>query len=351
MKVLDKRRIRVLSAICCMICMMFMLCSGTQYAYAQNSAEIVAVSSTNEKGGIAKIALKLSGNPGIWGLKFQVGYDHDAMKLKTVNVGDVFKQSELTLPESYDKEKFVFYATGNELKNITKNGTLVTLEFQISDTATASDYAISLELTQCINIDGNDVNVKMTNGKVTVVDCLHGQKEWKVTENPKCEKKGTETESCKKCGQVLDTREIKETGHQNTAIRNAVKATETKEGYTGDTYCTDCDKLIKKGTAIPKVEKPKEPEKPAPQPSESESESETEPETETEQETETQTESETQTELETETESESEPQTDVNVGADEKPSSPLGGVVVVLVIICSVGLLGAMYIKFIKKGR
>lgn len=320
-----------------------MLCSEVQYVYAQNSAEIVAVSSKTEKGGIVKVALKLSNNPGIWGLKFQVGYNHDVMTLKTVNVGDVFKQSELTLPESYDKEKFVFYATGNELKNITANGTLVTLEFQVSDTAASKDYAISLKLTQCINIDGKDVNVKMTDGKITVVDCLHSQKEWKVTESPKCEKKGTETESCKKCGHVFGTREIKETGHLNTAVRDAVKATETKEGYTGDTYCTDCDKLLKEGTVIAKVEKTKEPEKPAPQP--------TEPESETETELETEPESETETELETETESESESETDVNTGADKKPSASIGGIVVVIVIIGLAGLLVVMYLKFIKKGR
>lgn len=347
MKRLDKRRIQVLSTICCMACMIVMLCTGTSYAYAWNSAEIVAASSTAEKGSIAKVTLKLSDNPGIWGLKFQVGYDHDALTLKNVNVGDVFKQSELTLPESYDKEKFIFYATGNQISDITANGTLVTLEFQVSDSAKASDYAISLELVQCINTDGKDVKVKMTDGMVTVAGCLHSQTEWKVTENPACEKKGTETESCKKCGEVLGTRKIKETGHQNTEVRDAANATETKEGYTGDTYCKDCGKLLVKGTVIAKVEKPKEPEKPETKPSESESESESESQTESE----TQMETEIQTEPETEPESEQEPQPDTNTGTEEKPSSPVGGIIIGIVIAGLVGVLAVMYIKFIKRGR
>ena len=147
MRTLDKRCIRGIGAICCIICMVFMLCAGTQFAYAQNSAEIVAVSSSVEKGGIAKVSLNLSNNPGIWGLKFKVGYNHDVMTLKSVTVGDVFTEGEVTLPDSLDKEQFVFYASGNKIENIAKNGTLAVLEFQVSANATTSDYAVSLELT------------------------------------------------------------------------------------------------------------------------------------------------------------------------------------------------------------
>ena len=39
--------------------------------------------------------------------------------------------------------------------------------------------------------------------------------------------------------------------HSNTEIRNAVSAGCTTEGYTGDTYCTDCDELISSGEVIP----------------------------------------------------------------------------------------------------
>ena len=39
--------------------------------------------------------------------------------------------------------------------------------------------------------------------------------------------------------------------HENTETRNAKDATCTEEGYTGDTYCTDCGALIASGTVIP----------------------------------------------------------------------------------------------------
>lgn len=39
--------------------------------------------------------------------------------------------------------------------------------------------------------------------------------------------------------------------HSNTEIRDAKAATCTEDGYTGDTYCVDCGKLLSEGTAIP----------------------------------------------------------------------------------------------------
>ena len=44
-------------------------------------------------------------------------------------------------------------------------------------------------------------------------------------------------------------------------IRDKKDATETKDGYTGDEYCTICKKVIKKGSVIPKIQ-PSTPETP-----------------------------------------------------------------------------------------
>ncbi len=42
-----------------------------------------------------------------------------------------------------------------------------------------------------------------------------------------------------------------EFAHANRELRNAKEATCTEEGYTGDTYCTDCGTLLTKGEVIP----------------------------------------------------------------------------------------------------
>lgn len=46
---------------------------------------------------------------------------------------------------------------------------------------------------------------------------------------------------------------VKTCNHSNTEVRNKKDATTSSEGYTGDTYCKDCGKLISSGASIPKI--------------------------------------------------------------------------------------------------
>ena len=47
---------------------------------------------------------------------------------------------------------------------------------------------------------------------------------------------------------ITDTRS--ECDHIHTEIRNQREATCTQTGYAGDTYCTDCDKLLSTGKEL-----------------------------------------------------------------------------------------------------
>ena len=73
----------------------------------------------------------------------------------------------------------------------------------------------------------------------------------KVTTKPSCITPGIKTYTCTVC-QKTKTEEIPATGHQHTEVRNVKEATCTKEGYTGDTYCTDCGEKLSDGKSIPK---------------------------------------------------------------------------------------------------
>ena len=42
--------------------------------------------------------------------------------------------------------------------------------------------------------------------------------------------------------------------HINTEIRDAVAATEEAEGYTGDKWCLDCNRMIEEGTVVAKLD-------------------------------------------------------------------------------------------------
>lgn len=79
----------------------------------------------------------------------------------------------------------------------------------------------------------------------------HQWDEGTVTKKATCEEAGEKTYTCKNCN-ATKTEEIKATGHIHTEIRDQKAATCKATGYTGDTYCTDCKKLISKGKEIAK---------------------------------------------------------------------------------------------------
>ena len=84
---------------------------------------------------------------------------------------------------------------------------------------------------------------------ITVNVTTHAWDTGKVTTPPKCEEKGVKTYTCTKCG-ATKTEAVEATGHQHTEIRNAKEAECETTGYTGDTYCTDCNKKLKEGVVI-----------------------------------------------------------------------------------------------------
>ena len=73
-----------------------------------------------------------------------------------------------------------------------------------------------------------------------------------VTKEPTCTENGVRTYTCSRCGDSC-TETISKTGHKHTEIRGDKEATCTVDGYTGDTYCTDCGTKIKTGKTIPKT--------------------------------------------------------------------------------------------------
>ena len=53
---------------------------------------------------------------------------------------------------------------------------------------------------------------------------------------------------CSVCGETFG--EVDATNHVHTTVKNRKEATCTQTGYAGDTYCTDCDKLLSTGKEL-----------------------------------------------------------------------------------------------------
>lgn len=226
-----------------------LICSG-KTAYAAEQAELSGGNVDAENGKTVQYAVTLENNPGLWAVKFTASYDSEALKLTVVKAGDIFTEEEITSPQELADTPYVFLGVKNALENTDKEGVVVTLEFEVDQDAQAKDYEVKLEVTQAINLEGQDISVAAKSGTVSVVPCIH-EKEWQVT-NPGCETAGKKEYVCTKCGEVFESEELPATGHVDTEIRNQKEAG-AEPGYTGDTYCRTCGKLIQAGSVIPAV--------------------------------------------------------------------------------------------------
>lgn len=85
--------------------------------------------------------------------------------------------------------------------------------------------------------------------------CSHTETTIQNKTNATCTENGYSGDTyCNACNKVIKNgSQINATGH-NTEIRNQKSATTTSEGYTGDTYCKTCGVKIASGTVISKIE-------------------------------------------------------------------------------------------------
>ena len=97
-----------------------------------------------------------------------------------------------------------------------------------------------------------DCGTKLSSGKTIAKLTTHTWDDGKVTKEPTCTVKGVKTFTCTICNKTK-TVSIVATGHQHTEIRKKKEATCGEDGYTGDTYCTDCGKRLAYGQTITKT--------------------------------------------------------------------------------------------------
>ena len=97
-----------------------------------------------------------------------------------------------------------------------------------------------------------DCNTKLSSGK-TIAKKEHTWDSGKITTAATCSGKGIKTYTCIGC-KATRTEEIPATGHQHTELRNVKAANCSQEGYTGDTYCKDCNTKLASGKVLPKTD-------------------------------------------------------------------------------------------------
>ena len=163
-----------------------------------------------------------------------VTYDADAMTLFSVVMGADYisvNEGEGTVTVGYV-----------QMAGYAADDVVATLVFTVKNTDTES-VAVTYE----------EINNEHPDTKEDVeIDYPHANTEVKDAKDPTCTEEGyTGDTYCTDCGKLIAKGEaIPATGHQNTEVKDAKDATCTEEGYTGDTYCTDCGEKIADGEAI-----------------------------------------------------------------------------------------------------
>ncbi|MFR7440655.1 MAG: cohesin domain-containing protein [Lachnospiraceae bacterium] len=149
MNILKKSGVcRLLAMFCAVLVFTVFAFAGTTVSAKSETKEgTLSVSSkTVERGDKFIVTIDLKDNPGIWGMKIKVGYDHSIFTLTSVENGDIFDNEDTSWSSDLSKEEFVYLAYLNNLKNNTENGTVLKLEFTASDTVEFKPYVISLKV-------------------------------------------------------------------------------------------------------------------------------------------------------------------------------------------------------------
>lgn len=183
-KKIKNGKITWLAAFCMAVLLALGITAVPVYANEQTQTmKITSRQASAKKGETVSVDLVLSGNPGIWGLQFEVDYDHSVLSLESVTAGTVFSADELVLPETDNLkalnekgQSYMFVAASSGAEDDSNNSTdgkLATLKFTVKDTAAKTDAGLTIRSVKAYKADEQKIDAKSISvfaGKVTVTD-------------------------------------------------------------------------------------------------------------------------------------------------------------------------------------
>ena len=88
------------SVVLIMVLTLLFISAAIMPAGAAEPAKLKTDTCIADRGTTVKVNVSLENNPGIWGLKFKVDYDHSAFKLLSADCGTVFAKTDITTGKS-----------------------------------------------------------------------------------------------------------------------------------------------------------------------------------------------------------------------------------------------------------
>ena len=218
-----------------------------------DSAPVITVSEKSAvPGDSVAINVDISGNPGIMAMAFGVKYNADAFTFAGFAEGYISGPS-VTNDAELGLIRFVSCESGN----VSTNGTIVTLNFTVNDTAAPKNHKITIvnnnydyygaNLKGCFAQRGEiEVNPTATSGSIevgaTCSNSPHIFGKWTVDVEPTCDREGLRSRNCSRCGHI-ENEFIDPNGHDFEEEWTVDR--EATEEFAGEMsrHCKNCNKV------------------------------------------------------------------------------------------------------------
>lgn len=166
--------------------------------------KITAESREVEINKTVEVPVAIAANEGVWALRLEVAYDANLVSLESIKSGLLSLEEGVNY--SVKDGVITIFKDADSIANIEADGTLFTLVFKAG--AETGESAVDITVLNAINIDGEDLSIKIFNGAVTVIPCKHTDYRTEVTKAPTVDEEGVLSYICSNCGETFKTEPI-----------------------------------------------------------------------------------------------------------------------------------------------
>ena len=126
------------------------------------------------QGDVIDVPITIDKNPGIWGINWKIYYDSQILRFDGIEFKDEFADLGL-LDTNEVKYPIVINGMGSSVtENVSTTGVIAVVHFKVYVGATLGETVISMKADagNNINVDGEDVALKVNEGKIDVTEGL-----------------------------------------------------------------------------------------------------------------------------------------------------------------------------------
>ena len=198
---------------------------------------ITVGNATAQSGDTVTLPVSISENPGFAGFTFTIT-GAEGLTLKDITKGSLLQSADGMFTKNVAQNRINWTSSDN----VTGDGELMVLTFEVSETAANEDYAVAVELkagkpTNFATADETSIPVAFVAGGITVLNHVHHYTD--VVTPPTCTEQGYTTHTCE-CGDSYVDTFVPALDH-DLVDHEAKAPTCTEIGWNAYQTCTRCD--------------------------------------------------------------------------------------------------------------